>query len=165
MRRPLLALLGFAVAATVACATPSWAESGHKDKVQGDAPAAIDITGIDANNAVRRVKVKLEVPGLTEKGSFTLSYENDRYDGMAIILRQQGGRVSWQAWHCNEESCSKVGCAGVHARWNIAGHYVSASVPQRCYPLRVPKAWNFNGHSDLGRGYDSAYTRLRLSRG
>ena len=165
MRRPLLGLLTCVLAATVVWAAPARAESGHRSKEVGNAPAAIDITAIDANNAQRRVKVKLEVPGLGHKGIFTFSYESAGYDGMAIVVRERKSGVTWQAWHCTEETCAKVTCRGVNIRWNVAEHYIRASVPQSCYPLNVPKAWNFNGHSDLGKAYDSEYTKLRLRRG
>jgi hypothetical protein len=165
MRRPLLGLLACVVAATVTHATPAVAESGHSSKKKGDAPAAIDITAIYANNAEKRVKVKLVVPGLSHKGTFTISYESDRYDGMAIIVRGGEKGVTWQAWHCTEDSCGKVKCTGAKIRWNASDNYIRASVPQSCYPLKIPTAWNFNGHSDLGQAYDSAYTRLRLRRG
>jgi hypothetical protein len=165
MRRPVLGLLTCVLAATVVCAAPARAESGHRSKEAGNAPAAIDITAIDANNAQRRVKVKLEVPGLGHKGIFTFTYESAGYDGMAIVVRERKSGVTWQAWHCTEEACAKVTCRGVNIRWNVAEHYIRASVPQSCYPLNVPKAWNFNGHSDLGNAYDSEYTKLRLRRG
>jgi hypothetical protein len=165
MRRPLLGLLACLLAGTVFDAAPASAQTGHEDKKAGDAPAAIDITGIDADNALRRVRIKLTVPGLGHEGTFTFSYEGPHYDGMAIVVREHGGGVTSQAWHCGEESCAKVKCRGIHVRWSVAEHYVSASVPQSCYPLPVPTAWNFNGHSDLGKAYDSDYTKLRLRRG
>lgn len=165
MRRLSLCLALTSLAATLVVAAPATAESGHKDKPVGDAPAAIDITGIDATNDLRRVKVRLEVPGLTRKGLFTLGYESDRYDGMAILVRGRRNGVTWHAFHCNEESCDRVECPGTKVSWDVAEKYVAVSVPQSCYPLRVPDAWNFNGHSDLGRDYDSEYTRLRLARG
>jgi len=165
MRRPLLGLLTCVLAVTIVYAGPAKAESGHRAKEEGNAPAAIDITAIDADNAQRRVRVRLVVPGLGHQGTFTFSYESARYDGMAIVVRERQNDVTWQAWHCNEESCAKVSCAGVSIRWNVAEHYVAASVPQSCYPLNVPKEWNFNGHSDLGNAYDTEYTKLRLRRG
>jgi hypothetical protein len=168
MRRRLLGLLGLltcVVAISVLQVGPSRAQSGHASKDTGDAPAAIDITGIDANNATRRVKVRLLVPGLSDQGTFTISYESDRYDGMAIVVRLRASGVTSQAWHCDEETCHKVRCPGAKVQWNLAEKYVGASVPQSCYPLDVPRAWNFNGHADLGDDYDSAYTRLRLRRG
>ena len=105
------------------------------------------------------------VPGLGHQGIFTFSYESARYDGMAIVVRERKDRVTRQAWHCNEEACARVRCPGIRVRWDVAQHYISASVPQSCYPFNVPKAWNFNGHSDLGHAYDSEYTKLRLRRG
>jgi hypothetical protein len=165
MRRPVLGLLACVLAATVVHPAPARAEAGHRAKEVGNAPAAIDITAIDANNARRRVKVKLVVPGLSDKGIFTIGYENAHYDGMAIIVRKHGSRVTWQAWHCGEEDCDKVTCPGTTIRWNVAETYVGVSVPQSCYPFNVPQAWNFNGFSDLGNAYDSEYTKLRLRRG
>jgi len=165
MRRPLLGLLTCALAAIVVCAAPARAESGHRSKEEGNAPPAIDITAIDANNAKKRVKVTLVVPGLSHRGIFTITYESARYDGMAIVVRERKDGVTWEAWHCTEETCDKVKCPGVIIRWNVAERYVRASVPQSCYPLNVPKAWNFNGHSDLRHAYDSEYTKLRLRRG
>ena len=151
--------------ATVIGAAPARAESGHRAKEVGNAPAAIDLTAIYANNGQQRVTVKLVVPGLGHKGTFTFGYESSTYDGMAIVVREHEDRVLTQAWHCNEESCDKVKCPGIRIRWNAPEHYVRASVPQSCYPFTVPNAWNFNGHSDLGDAYDSEYTRLRLHRG
>jgi hypothetical protein len=163
MRRPLLGLLTCVVMAAVMSAGPARAESGHRSKDVGNAPAAIDITAIYANNAQARVRVKLVVPGLTDKGVFTIGYETPTYDGMAIVVRDGGNTA--RAWHCGEEDCVKVRCPGIRVRWNVAQHFVKASVPQSCYPFNVPKAWNFNGHSQLGKKYDSQYTKLRLSRG
>jgi hypothetical protein len=165
MRRLLLGLLACVLVATVLCAAPASAESGHKAKEKGNAPAAIDITAIYANNAQNRVTVKLVVPGLTRKGKFTIGYETATYDGMAIIVREVDHRVMSEAWHCGEDSCKKVQCQGVRIRWNDAASYLRVSIPQSCYPLDIPSAWNFNGFSDLGDEYDSEYTKLRLSRG
>ena len=165
MRRPLIGLLSCVLGAIVVYAGPATAESGHRAKTEGDAPAAIDITGIYANNAQKRVTIKLVVPGLSHQGTFTFSYESAGYDGMAIIVRQGDKGVTSQAWHCGEDDCAKVRCSGVKIDWNVAKHFLRASVPQSCYPLNVPKAWNFNGHSDLGNAYDSEYTKLRLGRG
>jgi hypothetical protein len=163
MRRALV--LASLMVATVINAAPAAAEHGHRAKEEGNAPAAIDITAIHANNARKRVKVRLVVPGLTNRGKFTLGYEGTYYDGMAIVVRDGSGGVTSTAWHCGEDSCAKVECRGIRVRWNVAKHYVSASVPQACYPLKIPKAWNFNGFSDLGNAYDSEYTKLRLRRG
>lgn len=165
MRRPVLGLLACVLASTIFPAAPASAETGHKSKEVGNAPASIDITGVEANNAQRRVKVELVVPGLSDRGTFTFTYESDRYDGMAITVRKRGNRVARQVWHCTEETCDKVRCPRTKIRWNVAGHYIGASVPQSCYPLKVPGAWNFNGHSDLGDAYDSDYLKLRLRRG
>jgi hypothetical protein len=165
MRGRSWGLPGCLLLALLLAPPPSNAESGHQAKDQGDAPAAIDITGIRANNAQRRVKVRLDVPGLTRRGSFTVTYESARYDGMAIVIRNHKRGVTWRAFHCGEDSCTKVECSGVHVWWNLAQRYVGASVPQSCYPLAVPDAWSFNGHSDLGDDYDSTYTNLRLRRG
>ena len=165
MRRTLLSLLTCVLVLGAVASAPASAESGHRAKEVGNAPAAIDITAIYANNAAKRVKVKLVVPGLSEKGTFTIGYEGTYYDGMAIIIRHGNDGVTWHAWHCGEEDCDKVRCPRIKVRWNIAKHYVKASVPQSCYPLKIPKAWNFNGHSDLGDDYDSEYTKLRLRRG
>ncbi|QIG41927.1 hypothetical protein G5V58_03255 [Nocardioides anomalus] len=165
MRRPLLTLAAAAAALVSLTAAPAHAESGHKDTTVGDAPAAIDITAIDATNAVRRVKIKVTVPGLTTAGTFTFGYEGRTYDGMAIDVRHRGSGASAKAFRCGEESCAKVACRGLQARWDVAGHVVSVSVPQRCYPGPVPETWSINAHADLGKEYDSDGTRLRLRRG
>ena len=165
MRRSVLGLLACVLVAGTLLAAPSWAESGHRAKKEGNAPPAIDITAIYANNAPRRVKIKLVVPGLTHKGTFTFGYEGTYYDGMAIIARRTDDGVTSHAWHCGEEDCDKVKCPGIRVRWKVAKHFVKASVPQSCYPLRIPNAWNFNGHSELRDDYDSEYTKLRLRRG
>lgn len=169
MRRPLLGILmgilTCVLAATVLQPAPASAESGQVAKEVGNAPAAIDITAVRADNAQRRVRMRLVVPGLTDRGTFTFSYESAGYDGMAIVVRKPRSGVVAQAWHCNEDSCAKVRCPGLSVRWRVAEHYVAASVPQACYPLKVPDVWNFNGHSDLGKDYDSEYAKLRLHRG
>lgn len=165
MRRALLALLASLLTVTVLGAAPARAESGHLDKPVGDAPAAIDITALDATNALRRVRIRLTVPGLTDQGLFTFGYEGRYYDGMAITVRSRGSGLVTKAFRCGEDSCTKVECRGLKVRWDEAAGYVSASVPQRCYPGPVPEVWSFNGFSDLGKKYDADGKRLKLARG
>lgn len=139
MRNQITRLTAVAVTALLVSLTPmasAHAAVERQGDKRGDAPARFDITRTIANNAEKRVTVKIKVKNLrkapavfgflmapagTNDFAYTATARRKR-DGRVIgTLRQDVSHVQTERVECN-----------VNARWVMAKDLVRISFPQAC---------------------------------
>ena len=152
------------VALGIGSAAPAMAESGDVQFPSGDAPAAIDITNLWANNATDLIQMSIFVENVTEKGTFHFFYTHHDH-GMALLVHRSHRHTRIVAYQIIDLTHSKrVACPGAQARWSKHADVIEIEAPQSCYPGTIPRKWMFRTMSSLpGDKHDWAYTTEDLN--
>ena len=176
MRRTILGLVAAALM-VLGSATMASAETGSKSDPSHDAAARIDLTKLTVTNGDKRVKFKVKVRDLRERGEFSFHYWGGKKGSpparSAIVsLRLKDGAPKVRFFVCDTEQCPKEPCAGLKATWDQEKDVVTASLPQKCYPrpasnpdAPAPKVARFFAYGSIDDVYDELNGKLRLDRG
>jgi hypothetical protein len=146
--------------------SPAYSQTVHRQDAKDDAPATIDVRGVDYSHAKRRVRVEARIPDLGNRGSAALSISKFTIFEAGYVLeivKRAGKQPKLKFGFFNHFEVEPRECSTMSGRWS--GDTVFLSVARKCLVGHVRERLFVQFGIQRGQSVDLAPPVRRLRRG